>query len=59
MLRTILAIVVGVAIGYFVGFNDAQKNTDHIVKRVINNTGGGLRGNVSESPDAQLEKVSR
>jgi uncharacterized membrane-anchored protein YhcB (DUF1043 family) len=58
MFRIIMAIVIGIAIGYFVGFKDAQTNRQNVVERVISKTGGGLRNNRA-SPDEQMEKVSR
>jgi hypothetical protein len=59
MVRIIMAIVIGIAIGYFVGFKDAQTNRQNFVERVISKTGGGLKGNIGTSADEQMEKVSR
>jgi hypothetical protein len=42
-MRIFFAIIVGVAIGYFIGFNDAQQHSKNIVERTVEKTGGGTR----------------
>lgn len=56
MLRLLVACVVGIMIGYFVGFSDAKTHDDNIVKRIVGRTGAGVRGNVGNDIDARLEK---
>jgi hypothetical protein len=61
MLKTLLLIAVGVAIGYFIGFSDAQANTDNIVVRTVNSVGGRNRDNVRAGADVdkQMESVEK
>ena len=56
MLRAIVLIIVGIAIGYFLGFGDAQSHQDNIVKRLVGRAGAAARGGVNNDVDARLEK---
>jgi hypothetical protein len=40
MLKFVFALVVGIAIGYFYGFDDAKTHDDNIVTRVVDRVGG-------------------
>jgi hypothetical protein len=57
MFKVLLLIVIGIAIGYFLGFNDAQKHDINIVQRVVNRAGGAARNSVSNDIDAKMEKA--
>ncbi len=59
MLRVVIILAVGIAIGYFVGFRDARVNQKNIVERVIDRVGGDARGGVSNDVDRQFEKLAR
>jgi hypothetical protein len=56
MLRVIVLLIVGIAIGYFLGFGDAQSHDDNIVKRLVSRAGASARGGVNNDIDARLEK---
>ena len=43
-MKFIIALVVGVAIGYFAGFNDAKANDQNILERTVNSVGGKAKG---------------
>jgi hypothetical protein len=61
MLKTLLLIAVGVAIGYFMGFSDAQAHAENIVVRAVNSVGGSNRDNVRAGTDVdkQMESVEK
>jgi hypothetical protein len=56
MFRNLVLLIVGLAIGYFLGFGDAKKHDDHIVKRLVGKAGGAARTNLSNDVDSKLEK---
>ena len=58
MMKYILLLTVGVAIGYTVGFRDAQVNNRTIVSRVVERIGGSNRANFENDLDRQSEAVS-
>lgn len=58
MMKYILLLTVGVAIGYTVGFRDAQVNNRTIVSRVVERIGGSNRANFDNDLDRQSEAVS-
>lgn len=39
MFKFIVALVIGIAIGYFYGFDDAKRHDDNIVTRVVDKVG--------------------
>jgi hypothetical protein len=39
MFKFIVALVIGIAIGYFYGFDDAKRHDDNIVTRVVDRVG--------------------
>jgi hypothetical protein len=59
MFRALVLILIGITIGYFLGFGDAQTHDDNIVKRLVSRAGGAARGNLSNDVDSRLEKSGR
>lgn len=57
MLKYIFVLVVGIAIGYFYGFDDAKKNDETVVRRVVDRVGGSNRGKYSTDVDAKMQAV--
>ena len=57
-MRIILAIALGVGIGYFAGFSDAQKHDRNIVERTVGKTGDRSRER-TKSTDAGLDSLSK
>ena len=39
MFKFIVVLVIGIAIGYFYGFDDAKRHDDNIVTRVVDRVG--------------------
>ena len=57
MKKTLFLLVVGVAIGYWLGWGDAQTNTDNALVRVVNRVGGKHRADLRSDPDRQLDSL--
>jgi hypothetical protein len=57
MLKYVFVLVIGIAIGYFYGFDDAKKNDDNVVTRVVERVGGSNRGKYSTDIDKKMQAV--
>lgn len=58
MMKFILVLTVGAAIGYMVGFRDAQVNNRTIVVRMVERVGGSNRQNFDNDLDRRTEAAS-
>lgn len=58
MMKFILLLTVGVAIGYTVGFRDAKVNDRTVVARAIERVGGSNRQNFDNNLDARSEAAT-
>ena len=59
MMKFVLVLVVGISIGYFYGFDDAKKNDDNVVKRVVDRVGGSNRGQYNNDVDKRMESLEK
>jgi hypothetical protein len=59
MFRVVLLVAIGILIGYFIGFSDAQENDKNIVSRTIERVGGSARDNVGNDIDKRYKEVGR
>jgi hypothetical protein len=59
MMKLLLAMAIGVAAGYQIGWKDAQTNTETIVSRTIEKVGGSNRGKYNNDIDSKLEKLEK
>lgn len=59
MKKLVLVLLIGVAAGYQIGWQDAQKHTETVVKRTIDKVGGKTRGQYGNDVDAQMEKLEK
>jgi hypothetical protein len=57
MLKYVILLVIGVCVGYGLGFQDARQNDENVVARLVMRVGGNNRNNVKTDVDAQMEKV--
>lgn len=58
MLKFALALVVGISIGYFYGFDDAQKHDENVVARVVDKV--GTKGEKYRTDvDKQMEQAEK
>jgi hypothetical protein len=55
MLKFALVLVAGIAIGYFYGFDDAKKNDENVVTRVVGRVGGSNRGKYNADIDKKMQ----
>jgi hypothetical protein len=59
MVKFVLTLALGAAIGYAVGFGDAQKHEQHIVRRVVERIGGSSRDRVKTDIDGRMADLER
>jgi hypothetical protein len=59
MFRVLFILVVGIAIGYFIGFGDAQTHDKNFIGRTIERVGGSARDNVGNDVDKKYDKIGR
>jgi hypothetical protein len=59
MKQLVLALIVGIVIGYFYGFADAKSHRDNVVRRIVSTVGGSNRSKLSNDVDAKVEAVER
>ena len=59
MFKFALALVVGISIGYFYGFDDAKKHDENVVTRVVAQVGGNSRGKYNNDVDKQMETLEK
>lgn len=57
MLKYVILLVIGVCVGYSLGFQDAKQNDENVVARLVTRVGGSNRDNVRTDVDAQMDKV--
>jgi hypothetical protein len=55
--KYLFLIVVGVAGGYFLGFQDAQVYRENILVRTVHRVGGSNREHMGTDVDKQMERV--
>jgi hypothetical protein len=55
MFKFLFALVVGISIGYFYGFDDAKKHEENVVSRVVDQVGGSNRDRYRNDIDKQME----
>ena len=59
MKKTLFLLVVGLALGYWLGFNDAQVNEQNVAVRLINQAGGKTRETLRSNTDRQLDSLEK
>jgi hypothetical protein len=59
MFKFVFALVVGISIGYFYGFDDAKKHAENVVTRVVDRVGGSNRGKYNNDVDKQMETLEK
>ena len=58
MLKFAFALVIGISIGYFYGFDDAQKHDENVVTRVVERV--GTKGEKYRTDvDKQMEQAEK
>ena len=59
MFRVVFILVIGITIGYFIGFKDAETHDQNIIGRTISKVGGSARDNVGNDVDKRYKEVGR
>ncbi|HTK54940.1 MAG TPA: hypothetical protein VL308_23765 [Gemmatimonadaceae bacterium] len=59
MFKFAFALVVGIAIGYFYGFDDARKHAENVVTRVVAEVGGSNRDRYSNDIDKRMDNLEK
>jgi len=59
MLKVLLILIVGICIGYWVGWDDAQTYSKPIYIRAVESVGGANRNKVKTDPDAQMDSLEK
>jgi hypothetical protein len=55
MLKYLVILAVGVAMGYGYGWKDAQANTKHVAERVLDRIGGETRERMGNDVDRRFQ----
>ena len=59
MVKTVLVLCIGVAVGYGFGFKDAKSHDKPVVTRVVDRIGGSHRGKYDPNIDKHAETIVR
>ena len=59
MLKLLVILVAGIAVGYSFGWKDAQANDRHVVERVVNRVGGSNRGKYTSDLEQRAVDAER
>ena len=57
-MRYIVLLVVGLAVGYFGGWQDAQTHKQNIVERLVGRAGGATRGKYGTNIDSTMKDAA-
>ena len=57
MRKAILLLAIGIAVGYWLGFQDRQNHRQDIVTRLVNQAGGSTRHDVKNDPDKLMDSL--
>ena len=59
MKKMLFVLVIGVAAGYFVGFDDAKSHRHNVVTRLVHRVGGSNRSRFDNDLDRKAEQADR
>ncbi len=59
MVKYLILLAIGVAVGYGLGFQDAKQNDQNVVARLVGAVGGANRDKVRADVDAQMDRVEK
>jgi len=57
MRKAILLLAIGIAVGYWLGFQDRENHRHDIVTRLVNQAGGSARHDVKNDPDKLMDSL--
>jgi hypothetical protein len=58
-MKFVIVLVIGIAIGYFYGFDDSKKHDDNILTRTVHGVGGSNRGRYNNDVDKQMDRLEK
>jgi hypothetical protein len=59
MRKGILIIIIGVSVGYWLGYKDARNHDESVVTRVVQRVGGDSRQYFKTDVDGRMERLER
>jgi hypothetical protein len=59
MRKVVLLLAIGVALGYWLGWSDAQVNQDDVVTRLVTRAGGKTRSSLKSNADQTMDSLER
>lgn len=59
MRKFLLLVAIGVALGYWWGWSDAQVNQEDVVTRMVNRAGGKTRSSLKADADQTMDSLER
>ena len=59
MLKYLLVLVIGLSVGYSMGYKDAQAKRKTIVQRAVERVGGSNRGKYNQDLDSRADSAGR
>lgn len=59
MKLALFALLLGIGIGYFYGFDDARHHQKNVVERTVDRVGGKNRGKYANDIDGEADAVTR
>ena len=59
MKKMLMFVIIGIAVGYFIGFSDAHAHQDTVVKRLVDRVGGISRDRMPNDIDAQMDRLEK
>ena len=57
MRKFLLLVAIGVALGYWWGWSDAQVNQEDVVTRMVNRAGGKTRSSLKNDADQTMDSL--
>ena len=57
MRKVILLVAIGVALGYWWGWTDAQVHDEDVVTRLVNRAGGKTRASLKNDADQTMDSL--
>ena len=59
MFKYIILLVIGIAVGYQLGFRDAAAHKPHVMERVVSRAGGSHRENMKTDVDKEMRRLEQ
>lgn len=59
MKKVLFLIAIGVAVGYWWGWKDAQVNQEDVITRLVQQAGGKTRASIKSDADQTMDSLER